>query len=57
MPTSSNPPSPAPSKRKFTTQELKSIHDALAAFPATHNPAFIERVMDALNDPGVSLAP
>jgi len=52
-----NPPSPANATRKFTTQELQIIHDALAAFPATNDPDFMDRVISALNDPGVSLAP
>jgi len=62
MPTSKKPPSApppgvAPRKRKFTIQELRSIDAALKAFPATNNPALIERVMDLLNDPGTTIPP
>jgi hypothetical protein len=48
-------PSPAPKKPKFSIQELTAINAALKANPATKNLA--ERVINALNDPGVSPPP
>ena len=48
---------PARLKRKFSIDELKAINTALLANPATKNPVLVDRVMNILNDPGVTRPP
>lgn len=56
-PPDAQPPAPATQKRKFSIGELSAIHAALLANPATNNKTLVARVMDVLNDPGVSPPP
>jgi hypothetical protein len=49
------PASKKSKKPKFTVQQLKDIFSALKANPATTQLA--DRVIEALNDPGVSVPP
>jgi len=51
------PPAPATQKRNFSIDELKAINEALLANPATNNKKLVARVMDVLNDPGVTPPP
>ena len=56
-PPGTQPPAPATQKRNFSIGELNAIHAALVANPATNNKTLLARVMDVLNDPGVTVPP